>query len=67
MKLDKRKIELAMARKGFTIPELIKESGVTEGTFMRVYYGYGGTRPITVGRIASALDVPVEDIIKGVE
>lgn len=64
MKIDKMKLDLAMANKAFSAKELSKKSGVSQVTITRVTKGTQVARPGTIGKIAKALDVPVVDIIE---
>ena len=63
MKIDNKKIDIAMADACLTMSELSKQSGVNIVTLTRLRKGTQETRPKTVGKIAKALDVSVEDII----
>ena len=62
MKISRQKYELARARacKGFK--DLV-ESGIPKGTLCRVIGGED-VRPETIGKIAKALEVDVEEIIE---
>lgn len=69
MKINKKAIVLAMASKGYNPSDLIKASGIPSGTFSRLFYTDGGIRPKTAYKLATALDVTVEEIVtlEGVE
>lgn len=63
MKIDKMKIDVAMANKGCSAKELSKKSGVSQITIARLKSGVQKARPETIGKIAKALNVPVESLI----
>ncbi len=65
MKIDNDKLNLAMARKGMYLKDLCKEAGISEPPFRAVRQGKAKPRPATIGKIATALGVEVEDIIEG--
>ena len=64
MKIDKMKLDLAMANKAYSAKELSQKCGVSQVTIVRITKGVQDARPGTVGKIAKALDVPVIDIIE---
>ena len=59
---NKQKVQLAMANACLTSGDLQKKSGLPRGTFLNVITGRN-VRPATVGKIAKALNVPVENLI----
>lgn len=63
MKIDKIKIDVAMANKGFSAKELSEKCGISQITITRLKKGVQKARPETVGKIAKALNVPVESLI----
>lgn len=63
MKIDKMKIDIAMANKGYSAKELSKNSGISQITIARLKRGVQEARPETIGKIAKALNVPVENLI----
>lgn len=63
MKIDKMKIDIAMANKGYSAKELSEKCGVSQITIARLKRGVQRARPDTLGKIAKALDVPVEKLI----
>lgn len=63
MKIDKVKLELAMARACLNPQDLAKVSGLPAPTVNGAIRGRG-IRPATLGRIAKALDCDPADIIK---
>lgn len=62
MKLDRRKTQLAQASAQMTTGNLCKAAGITAQAYRRAMST--GSRPMTIGRIAAALGVPVEDIVE---
>ncbi len=62
MKINKQKLQLAMATVCITSNDLQSKSGLPRGTFLNVVTGKS-VRPATVGKIAKALNVPVENLI----
>ena len=65
MKINKEKIDLIIANKGMLLKDVASASGLSELAFRNIRQGKVKPRLITIGRIATALDVNVEDIIKG--
>lgn len=63
MKIDKMKIDVAMANKGYSAKELSEKSGVSQITIARLKRGVQKARPETIGKIAKALTVSVEQLI----
>jgi DNA-binding Xre family transcriptional regulator len=64
MKIDKNKLDLAMAANCISYEKLSKITGVSQVTIARMKNGSQNPRPITVGKIAKALNVKVEDLIE---
>ena len=64
MKINKQKLDLAMASMMYSAKELSKVCGVSPVTIARITKGTQQARPETVGKIAKALNVPVTDIIE---
>lgn len=64
VRIDKMKLDLAMANKAYSAKELSQKCGVSQVTIVRITKGVQEARPGTVGKIAKALDVPVIDIIE---
>ena len=62
MELNREKINLAMARKCFTIAKLAGTYGVS-GQRMRVILNSRKVSPTTAGRLAAALECDVTEII----
>ena len=63
MKIDIKKFELAMSNACMTFKELAKKSGVSSFTISRMQTK-AEIKPVTIGKIAKALQVPVTDIIE---
>ena len=62
MKINKRKVQLRMAKLGINQPQLAERAGTTKQTITNLMKGKG-CKPETFGRIAKALEVEPEDII----
>lgn len=62
MVANKQKLQLAMANCCMTSNELQLKSGLPRGTFLNVVTGRN-VRPVTIGKIAKALNVNVTEII----
>ena len=65
MKLDKSKLEIAMARKCIDPKALAEQAGICCPTLMRAAK-YGKAKPSTIGKIADVLGVDVLEILKEV-
>ncbi len=63
MKIDSKKLELAMANSCLSSEELAENTGIAQATIARIKRGSQEPRPVTVGRIAKALGVKVEDLV----
>ncbi|KNY29839.1 helix-turn-helix domain-containing protein [Pseudobacteroides cellulosolvens] len=66
MRINKLKLEMAMANMSMSYLELSRVSTVTQTTLARLKRGVQNPRTETVGKIAKALEVNVSDIIEGV-
>lgn len=64
MKVNRQKLELAMARGCMNPKDLAKSAGMPVQTVNRALLGRG-VRPATIGRIAKALGCDVADILEG--
>lgn len=62
MKLDKRKLEIAMARAMFSREDLASKAELSVNTVGNVY-SRAKCRPWTLGRIAAALGVDVAELL----
>lgn len=67
MKLDNRKLQLAMAKECITVSELAEKSKVSRVALTRFTTGKSNPKPVTIGKIAKALNVSVESLIEGEE
>ena len=63
MKLDLKKLEMAMAEKCYTIQELSKKSSVAVSTISKIFNKGQQPNLWTIGKLARALRVPVKDLI----
>lgn len=63
MKVNRKKLELAMARACMSTGDLVKKSAMPRPTVNNVIRGRD-VRPATIGKIARALDVDVTDILE---
>lgn len=63
MIIDKYKIELELASKGLLLLDLCEMSNVAKATLSLALRNRRNCRPKTVGKIAKALGVPIENII----
>ncbi len=64
MKIDKHKLDIAMGNACLTFGELSTLSGVSRVSVNKFLSGRSNARPATIGRIAKALNVPVQEIIE---
>lgn len=62
MQLSRNKIDVLMAKEQLTAEGLAKRYGVSRNR-IRVILNSANVTPRTVGKLAAALNVPVEDII----
>lgn len=64
MKINKSALEIAMANVCITAEELSKATELSTITITRIKNGFQEARPATVGKIAKALGVRVEELIE---
>lgn len=64
MKLNKKKLDLAMTKNAYSAKELSQKCGVSQITIVRITKGVQEARPGTVGKIANALGVDVTEILE---
>lgn len=64
MQISKNKLEKVMAERCITAENLAKLTGVSQVTLARMKRGVQNARPATIGKIAKALNVPVENLIE---
>lgn len=63
MKIDEKKLNLAMADAGMTLKDVCTSSGISDTAFRAIRQGKTNPRPATLGKIAKALNVNVKEII----
>jgi transcriptional regulator with XRE-family HTH domain len=63
LKINKEKVILARAQAAMTIRDLSKVSTVAASTINRIEKGYIEPNPVTIGRIAKALNITVEELL----
>ena len=63
MNLNSEKIEVLLARNGFTLTKLSEKSGVPRSHISTVIRR-GTAEPVTVGKLAAGLGVSVEEIVE---
>ena len=64
MKIDNKKLDLIMAQKCLSSEKLSQMANVSQVTIARMRNGSQKPRPMTIGKIAKALGVKVEDLIE---
>ncbi len=67
MNINKNVFARELARNCLTLKELSAISGVNVVTLTRVKRGIQIPQPITVGKIAKALNISIEDLVSGEE
>lgn len=63
MKIDTHKLSIEIARNCFSSEELSKNAGISRVTLQRLKSGKQVARPQTIGKLAKALEVKVEDLL----
>ncbi len=66
-KLNLKALELAMIKRGYSINQLSKESGIGKATISRLTRDTVVSRPRTIYRIAKALEIDIEEILLEIE
>lgn len=64
MKIDTEKLDFAICEKEMMLKDVAHASGITEQAFRNIRTGKSEPKLSTLGRIASALGVNIQDIIK---
>lgn len=64
MKINKTKLIMAMANACSTIGELSDHSGISRTALNTFINGKGNPKPATIGKVAKALNINVEDLIE---
>lgn len=62
MKINSNKIKLILAKKQLTYKELSNMTGLSKTTLTNL--SKGSCSHITIGKLAKALEVPVQDLIE---
>ena len=62
MKISKIKLEIALANECMNPSELCKKANIQQQTYRRIASN-GECKPATVGKVAKALNVKVEDLV----
>ena len=63
MKVDGKKISILQAQKQMTTTKLAKLSGISGSAICNIVRGDREPRPKTVGKLAKALNVEVEELL----
>lgn len=63
MTINRQKVDLALARKNWTVSELAREYGTSRNR-LYVILGGGTVLPKTAGKLAKALEVDITEIIE---
>jgi transcriptional regulator with XRE-family HTH domain len=64
MEVDVAKLRELRRRKVLTLEELAEKAGVGRNTIWRLEHGVMGAQPRTIRKLAKALDVGPEDLVK---
>lgn len=67
MRININKLLLAMANACITIGELSNKSGISRTALNNFTTGKGNPKPATIGKLAKALNVNVEELIEDYE
>ena len=63
-KIDTEKLDVLIAKKGLMLKDIAHDSGLSTNSFRNIRQGKSTPRLATIGRIAKALNVDVQDIIQ---
>lgn len=63
MRISNEKLLLALANEGMLLKELAEKAGITMEALRNIRKGKSIPKPATVGKIAKALNVNVQEII----
>lgn len=63
MVINKKKVMLILAEKGMLYKDVCSRAGISEAEFRKIRAGERTPKPATIGKIASALGVGVQEII----
>lgn len=64
LKLDRKKLDIAMAKKCYNLTDLIKKSGVCYSSIVKISGERMTLTTRTLGKLAKALDVDPTELIK---
>jgi transcriptional regulator with XRE-family HTH domain len=64
MEVDMAKLRELRRRKVLTLEELAEKAGVGRNTVWRLEHGVMGAQPRTIRKLAKALDVEPEELVK---
>lgn len=64
MKINNSKLEIAMGNAVIGTKQLSEMTGIAQETIARIKNGKQNPKPITLGKIAKALNVKVEDLVE---
>jgi transcriptional regulator with XRE-family HTH domain len=64
MEVDAVKLKELRRRRVLTLEELAKKAGVGRNTIWRLEHGVMGAQPRTIRKLAKALGVEAEDLVK---
>ena len=64
MEVDVAKLRELRRRRVLTLEELAKKAGVGRNTIWRLEHGVMGAQPRTIRKLAKALDVEPEELVK---
>jgi transcriptional regulator with XRE-family HTH domain len=62
--LDSERLRIERARQRLTVRQLAKKAGVNPGTISELERGVREPYPATLGKIAAALNIPVEELTR---
>lgn len=64
MVINNKRLNIAMANECLTVSELAKKSNVSRVTIRRLFNRSSTPKPATIGKIAKALNVQVEELLE---
>lgn len=64
MKIDVRKLEILQAKCCMTVKEMKEKADISHGTYLRIINGSTRIAPLTVGKIAKALNCDVTELLE---
>lgn len=62
MNINIEKINWIRIERGLSITQLAKKAKISKATISRLFKNSGNTRPDTIGKIAIALRIPVQEL-----